>query len=388
MKRTKRKLLQLCCMLIFVIAGSFNKVQAQYSIMAYQPPLNFTHLDLWHFNISGIHDSTLVQFYVSLKIFDASNSTLLVKSRSSEFNMDNANLYVTPVNLGALSPLAVSYTVDAFYSNIVNSGGLFPAGDYQLEYNLFGRPTDGQYIELAEYSLNVNVENLWPPTLIYPEDTICEQNPVFTWTPSYQPNSGSQLTYNFRLVEILEYQTPYQAIVSNPAYYSEDNIYVTMLNYPISASQLVFGQEYAWQVDAVVNGQVTATSEIATFVYGCPADTIVDSIPKPGFYIKMKTEDYNGIHEMTNKYLPLAYEERYHIEPNTKLQYRVYDYQSLRPVNTHNYELDVKKGWNYYMFNVCGDGADLEDGVYIFEVVDNVGIKWYTLFEKRNINCN
>ena len=105
-------------------------------------------------------------------------------------------------------------------------------------------------------------------------------------------------------------------------------------------------------------------------------------------YLKMKTDDYGGIFKMTNQYLPIAYEEKYFKETNTKLKYRVYDYQSLQPVNTHNYDLIVKEGINYYIINTCPDGMDLEDGLYIFEVTDNSGTRWYTLFEKRDIQCN
>lgn len=364
-------------------------VSGQYTIVSYPPPLNFTHLDLWHFSLTGILDTTNVEYYVTVRVFNGS-SALVVKSQSAFFQLLTPSLYVAPTNLGPLQPLTISYTIDAFYANLVNTGGLFPSGNYMIEYALFGRPTDGQFSELANNTLSASVENLMPPMLINPEneDTICEQYPIFTWTPAVQLNPGSTILYNFRMVEISPFQSAFQAMQSNPLYFNEQNIPVTMLNYPAYASPLIFGQQYAWQVDAVVDNQIAASTEISSFVFGCPADTIIDSIPHVEFYLKMKTDDYGGIFKMTNQYLPIAYEEKYFKEANTKLKYRVYDYQSLQPVSTHNYDLIVKEGINYYVINTCPDGMDLEDGIYIFEVTDNSGTRWYTLFEKRDIQCN
>lgn len=388
MKNMKNKILTFIVAAFIMLMGK-STLYSQYSLFAYEPPVSFTHVDLWHLNIMGPIDTNMVEFYVAVRVFGNEN-VLLVKSQSSNFSMTVSNLAVTPTNLGPLQPLIISYTLDGFYANIVNSGGTFPAGPYQIDYTLYGRPLDGSFSELAYYSLNINVENLFPPVLISVEnnDTICEQYPIFTWTPAYQPSSSQILSYNFRMVEVNAFQTTYQAMNSNPYYYSQNDIPITMLNYPTSALALVFGQQYAWQIDAVINNQVMASSEIWSFVYGCPNDTIVDSIPEVAFYIKMKTDDYTGIFQMKNKILPIAYTEKYFKENNSQLKYRVYKYQTLEKVNTHNYELSVKEGINYYKINVCDDGMGLEDGIYIFEIIDNAGIKWYTLFEKNNIECN
>lgn len=379
----------------FLIVGCLSMLfrisytSAQYSIIPFPAPTSFTHLDLWHFNIFGVLDSNISEYYVSVRVFNGSN-TLLVKSNSSYFQMMNSNLYVAPTNLGPLQPLTIAYTVDGFYANIVNTGGTFPGGVYNVFYTLYGRPTDGQFSELAEYEAQLSAEALFPPMLISVEngDTICETNPVFTWTPAVQPSGSSPLTYTFKMVEVQPFQSSYQAMMSNPYYYSQYDIPITMHNYPISAQPLVLNQQYAWMVDAVINNQVAASSEIWTYVYGCAVDTMIEAPAYSGHYIKLKSEKHGGFYEMSSKFLPVAYMEHYHTEPNAKLKYSIYEYTTLKPVKIASYPLEVKKGLNYYLINVCADGLNIEDGTYIFEVIDNVGIRWYLLFNKLDINCN
>lgn len=384
-----RKVLIKLIVLLTTLSGiGLGSIKAQYSIFPYQPPISFTHLDLWQMNIMGPSDTNYVEFYVTLRVFDGQN-TLLVKSQSSNFQLLTSSLYVAPNNLGPLSPLIISYTVDGFYANLVNTGGTFPAGTYHIDYALYGRPLDGEFSELAENSLEVNVESLFPPMLISVEDndTICEQYPIFTWTPAYQASNPADLTYYFKMSEVYAFQSTYQAIASNPYYYSQMDIPITMLNYPTSAATLVQGQQYAWQVDAIINNQVAASSEIWSFVYGCPSDTIVDSIPTLP-YVKLRLERDGGEYKMSNKFLYINYVERYFPGENAHLQYRIYNRITNEYMPLNNVVLNLVEGENYYIISTCGDGLDLPDGAYQFIVTDNKGTKWYVDFIRENIECN
>jgi len=303
--------------------------------------------------------------------------------------MLTSSLYVAPTNLGPLSPLTISYTVDAFYANLVNTGGIFPAGAYHIDYALYGRPLDGEFSELAENSIDATVESLFPPMLISVEnnDTICEQYPIFTWTPAYQASNPGDLTYYFKMVEVYGFQSSYQAITSNPYYYSQQDIPITLLNYPVSAATLVYNQQYAWQVDAIINNQVAASSEIWTFVYGCPSDTIIDSIPQMP-YVKLRLERDGGEYKLVNKFLYINYTERYFPGENAQLKYQIYDRNTNEFVPTNNTVLAVVEGENNYIISTCGDGLNLPDGVYQFIVTDKKGIKWYVDFVKQDVDCN
>jgi hypothetical protein len=371
----------------FLLTASFPIVRAQYSISAFTPPIAFTHLDLWHFAIMGSLDTNNAEYYVSVRIFNDQN-TLLVKSNSSYFPLYTLPLYVAPTSLGALQPLTTAYTVDGFYANIVNTGGTFPAGNYVIDYTLYGRPTDGQFSELATYSLEAAVESLFPPMLISVEnnDTICEPNPVFTWTPAIQPSANAVLTYNFKMAEVAPFQSTYQAIISNPYHYSQQEIPITMLTYPVYAATLILDHEYAWQVDAIINNQVAASSEIWSFVYGCPADTIIDSIPNLP-YVKLRSENDGGVAKLSNKFLYINYTERY--SPlNSQLSYKIFNANTNELMSNHNTVLDVIEGENYYIISTCGDGLDLPDGTYLFEATDVKGRRWYMRFIKEEIECN
>ncbi len=374
---------------IFLVLGlNQSTLKAQYSIAAFTPPIAFTHLDLWHFTIVGALDTNIAEYYVSVRIFDDEN-TLLVKSNSSYFQISSLPLFVTPASLGSLSPLSTVYTVDGFYANIVSTGGIFPAGTYTIDYTLYGRPTDGEFSELATYGLEAAVESLFPPILISVEDndTICETNPVFTWTPAIEPSANAVLTYNFKMVEVQPLQSTYQAIISNPFHYSQQDIPITMLTYPVYAAVLILDHQYAWQVDAVINNQVAASSEIWSFVYGCPADTIIDSIPGLP-YVKLRSENGGGVAKLANKFLYINYLERYSPQGNAQLNYKIYNTTTNELMSNHNTVLDVIEGENYYIISTCGDGLDLPNGSYMFQVTDVKGNRWYMRFTKEEIECN
>jgi len=382
----KRKFSHIC--ILWLLLTTAINLRAQYSIVAYEPPLSFTHLDLWHLTISGPVDSNMTDFQLRLYVFNDQN-LLLLKSKSQDFDVTNSVTYINSTNLGSIAPLVTDYTLDNTYQQIANAGGYFPSGNYFVQFTLWGRPTDGEFDQLATYDYPISVDLLWPPMLISVEneDTICEPYPIFTWIPAYQQAGGPPISYSFHLAEVSPYQTAYQAMTTNPYHYGEENIAITMLSYPPYASSLVFGQQYAWQVDAVINGQIGASSEIWTFVYGCPSDSIVDSIPQLP-YIKLRKEEDGGVAELTDKFLRISYEERYSQEENATLRYTITRVSGSTATLESQVELPLKEGTNLYTISVCGDGLDLEDGHYFLEVTDQAGIRWYVQFIKNEISCN
>lgn len=63
-------------------------------------------------------------------------------------------------------------------------------------------------------------------------------------------------------------QSGYDAMQSNPLYYSNSNIKSTSFQFPSSARQFKEGSKYAWQVEAYLNGDLLSSSEINDFTYG------------------------------------------------------------------------------------------------------------------------
>lgn len=97
--------------------------------------------------------------------------------------------------------------------------------------------------------------------LIYPFDKEKVDNnfPVFSWTNIVPLPIG--LSYDFKLVEILEGQTKAEALMNNPAHFSSKYVTQNIFPYPPYSRELETNKSYAWQVIALSQGQPVALSE-------------------------------------------------------------------------------------------------------------------------------
>jgi hypothetical protein len=359
---------------------------AQYNILAYPPPPSFTHADLWHFTLSGPGDSSYTQYYVALRLLNASD-VLLVKTNSSVFAWSTPALYINLANLSSISPLLTSYTSSQTYADVINSGGFFPPGNYQAHFTLYGRPSDGEFTELAEYGYPLQVDFFFPPYLLTVpnEDSICETNPVFSWTPAVS-SSPVTVSYNFRMVEIQPFQTPLAAMGSNPLYHEEQSWPVTLMLYPATAQPLVYGNRYAWQVEALVNNEVMTQSEIWSFTYGCSDSETVDTLPLTDVFYKARKENDGGPAKLSGKYLNIHYTERYSPPEGTFLSYRLYT-SGGQAAQYDAIDLPLKQGDNYYTVDVCYGGWELAAGYYVLEIRSLSDELWYLHFEVPENTC-
>jgi hypothetical protein len=89
----------------------------------------------------------------------------------------------------------------------------------------------------------------------------------FTWLPPTPVPRGYNIRYMFKVVEVFARQSAYDAMQSNPMYYSNSAVTVPYLQYPLSAKQFKSGGSYAWQVYAYVNNVLVSKSEIWGFTY-------------------------------------------------------------------------------------------------------------------------
>ncbi|RPI67641.1 MAG: hypothetical protein EHM43_07125, partial [Ignavibacteriae bacterium] len=117
------------------------------------------------------------------------------------------------------------------------------------------------------------------PILISPPDEseIVEKYPVFTWMASVPPAQGQVMQYRLRIAEVFGTQTGQDAVARNPAWFTQQDITRTILQYPISSRGFEVGRRYAWLIEAYeyrlgVRGQQSAvidhgTSEVWTFTY-------------------------------------------------------------------------------------------------------------------------
>jgi len=173
-----------------------------------------------------------------------------------------------------LFPLTFEEVLDQVDSDIrkqIIQEGTVPEGRYVL--NIQAIPEEGSGTITSIQSITpFTVRFPQPPILINPADmaSISLATPVFNWTPVAV--RGFPIQYDFLLVEVLDNQTPFQAINSNRAHAERSLTNQNILVYTPEFLPLEEGQQYAWRVTVSSMGQLIpfkddGESVIHTFVY-------------------------------------------------------------------------------------------------------------------------
>jgi len=155
------------------------------------------------------------------------------------------------------------------YKDVITRMGQLPSGDYDICVDVINAST-GEV--LGTDCISHEVVLVSQVALVYPTDaiTLLPENryPIFTWMPPVPTAKGEPVTYKLKIVDVYGMQSGYDAMQSNPLYFSSSNIRSTSLQYPVSARQFKEGNKYAWQIEAYVNGNLLSSSEIYDFTYG------------------------------------------------------------------------------------------------------------------------
>ncbi|HEY0809369.1 MAG TPA: hypothetical protein VGD49_04370, partial [Longimicrobiales bacterium] len=169
-----------------------------------------------------------------------------------------------------------------------------------------GRLREGEYtacavvadltgFSLAESCTQFTIVYPDPPLLLSPanRDVVTETDPLFQWTPVQVP-VDFQLSYVMRVVEVLNGQTPQEALRANIPHYQSLDGQFPSLRYPIDARPFEVGKQYAWTVQVLdQNGYAASAndgrSEIWTFSY----DDGSPQLPTPSSGQKVILSVYN-----------------------------------------------------------------------------------------------
>ena len=133
----------------------------------------------------------------------------------------------------------------------VDETGLLPEGDYVLTIEPIVEE-EGALIPTVPGLALFNVRYAEPPVLLSPFDqsNLTTQFPIFSWAPITGMPASSTFEYELLIVEVLQEQTPYQALESNPEQVREVLINQTSFVYSMEQLPLEKGRTYAWQVHA------------------------------------------------------------------------------------------------------------------------------------------
>jgi len=356
--------------------------QGQYAITPVAPPPTFTFNDLWHFTLIRSNADNYAQFYVSLRIFGG-NNVLRVKSNTAIFSLPVGSQYFNQSNLLPLQPLSTSYYDASVLQQAIAGGGFFPAGTYNIAYTLYGKTADGEFTLLADDALQITVEAMWPPMLLYPadEDTIDTPYPPLTWTPAFSSLYTGPITYTLNLVRLMPGQNGYQAMQANPTYFSQSGIPVTTLVYPAAAQVLDTGEVYAWQVHADGGGTPLGSSEIWTFTLRTVAPEATE-VHSPFYFVAFRNIAYDT-YRIFDGNIYFQYESEYHNDANQHLRCRLLNSKMVEMPHNGLTELPISMGLNRYVINQCdlGISGNAQEPFYYIEVTNPKGEKWYLKFK-------
>ena len=220
----------------------------------------------------------------SLTVFNNSGSgnTIIIKAVvSQEGKGEVFRSSINPIDISA-APVTVLNNTKLF--NL--SDASFTDSRYERTIRLTGRLLEGYYIACltiedidgvvlaANICTNFTILYPEPPHLIFPLDNdsvlAATTYPTFQWTPVIVP-PAYQLTYTLKICEIFAGQTPLQALSANYPHYTNNQLTINLLTYPIEALPLEQGKKYVWQVQALDQfgfppAQNQGKSEIFTFV--------------------------------------------------------------------------------------------------------------------------
>lgn len=201
---------------------------------------------------------------VVFNIIDRSNRIIASgRSEPQTVPVGAAVIFDSPYELAGTS------SHDADIERIAERTGRLPEG----AYTACAAATDLDGFILSEACAEFTILYPDPPLLLGPMDgaALDRQDELFQWTPVQVPVQF-QAQYVLRIAEVLEGQTPAEALGSNIPQFESFELFAPNLQYPLDARPFEVGKTYAWSVRAFdQNGYPLSAnqgrSEIWTFEF-------------------------------------------------------------------------------------------------------------------------
>ncbi len=247
--------------LLLLAAATALHAQGQVMVTLVRPPDNQVRVaDLWRVTLTNLTQQTY-SVYLNGIVTETTDGEI-VNAESKIFDLPPGT-HVLDGNL--LSPIKVNSSREP-YKRIVIATGTVPSGEYEVCVYV---KEAGTGLELGHDCYSTRVEQVTPSIPVSPGDgdRVEDLYPTFVWTPPVPVPPRLQPHYTIRIVEIIGRQTPYDAMLSNPAFFKQEDIPVSLFSYPSGARYFQPGKRYAWQISASAQGFPLGESEIWSFFY-------------------------------------------------------------------------------------------------------------------------
>ncbi len=236
---------------------------AQVTVSMQLPPAGLVQKEqLWNLVLVNNRPET-IDVSLLLNLQDASTGQVVLSAVSGNFLLPKG---VKMLNAQELQPIQYN-----FYSNEL-MGTYLPMGSYIACIRVNRNIIEGTQ-PMADECVRIHIQPLSPPLLNTPSDRAIIQGPFpqFSWLPPAPLNMFANLSYELTVAEVLEGQSPTEAMLNNIPVYSRANLKTVFDNYPPGLAKLDTAKQYAWQVTANNGMQYLAKTEVWTFSLQQPA---------------------------------------------------------------------------------------------------------------------
>lgn len=235
--------------------------QGQIGIVLTQPPPNQLKVaDLWRIRLTNTTGQTIKVYLYGTA--DEAKDGPIVAATTAVFDLPPG---VKTVTGNDIQPIDADYFNDRYKQFFLRTGQA-PTGDYRVCVRVIDAATRA---ELGTDCYDQVVQIVTPPVLVNPDDesTVNDRLPVFSWIAPTPLKPGQRPTYQLKIVEILGRQTPYDAMMSNPAFFTRERIPSQLFAFPIAARGFRADQRYAWRITATDGDFPLGQSEIWFFTW-------------------------------------------------------------------------------------------------------------------------
>jgi hypothetical protein len=363
---------------IFLFAGS----RAQVTITPQLPQTGIKlKTQLWNLGLSNT-GAAPVTVKISMVLTETSSGQQVLSATSNLLSLSRGVRLiqynnVVPVNYTILNN---TYHVDA------SPNGFLPVGNFTVCYEILKQlPGAESFENIAEECTQIEVEPLAPPYLSLPanQSEIEELRPVFSWIPPAPAAFFNNLSYNFKLVEVLNGQNPDDAVQVNIPLLMKPFQTGNNMQYPASLPALENGKTYAWQVAANNNGLFVAKTEVWTFKLKVSAPGTTP-YPNETPYYRLKQEVSNA-YFVCNGVLKLEYDNEIN---DREITISIYDVSSKikKKMNLKQNSIGLKYGQNFIDIDMRETSGMLNGHYYLVELVNGKTETWGGKFEYKHNN--
>lgn len=317
-------------------------------------------------NISASIMMTMTQNQTGEPILGASTSSIVFPPGT------------TMLNSSQLIPIQYNYLTNSLNFHNANLNSFLPPGSFLICYRFSGSTLPESATPPSCFVLDVTP--LSPPILIIPEDQSTIDStfyPIFSWMPPAPLNIFTDLKYDISIVQVSPNQTASDAIQLNIPVFFQQDLATTSFVYPLSASALEPGVQYAWQISAKNNRIPVSNSETWTFHLGniMQKETTQSELP----FTRLMKNGESG-YAICPGLLKFAY-----VNETADTAWNIALYDISEPVKREiSFSLDaipMRRGLNLVQYDLTGNHSFLDLHMYLLELRNSRNEVWRLKFE-------